>query len=415
MAKAIANPEPQVMIPKALGNLFRRAIDARKSDLRHAHFTDVLASAWETLRPFEKQEPLKEFANRFSGLRVDDLPEHDFDTEHGAAIGKDDVSYNLTDANPATIVKSEEDAEADFLLAIFSFMMELGGVRKYVRFIWNRYKEGKTELILCSLLTNTAIQLETISTLMHALWEDKAMVKAARGKQAFLPDIEHCVEEGVETELPETFCRIRRMLPCFQFVSEFMRTTGCFGNNEVTAGFEVVFRTETVPVWVAFGNQVPLDIQDELHLVLTRPLEEVQQHAREKVSEFEGRNLEQEPLRRDREGTRHLEARLGVYEFLILGDPFGQHTLPAYLRYDVTGSNIVSWNNFFKEPDNILRINPVRCRVLKYGVHLILHPYAVGFEMKSHVITSMIHLYAACRFAYPEDPVWPDMEYFLHH
>jgi hypothetical protein len=149
--------------------------------------------------------------------------------------------------------------------------------------------------------------------------------------------------------------------------------------------------------------------------VPTRPLEEVQQHAREKVSEFERRNLEQESLRRDREGTRHLEARLGVYEFLIIGDPFGQHTLPAYLRYDVTGSNIVSWNNFFKEPDNILRINPVRCGVLKYGVHLILHRYAVGFEMKSHVITSMIHLYAACRFAYPEDPVWPDMEYFLHH
>jgi len=56
-------------VPKALGNLFNRAIDGRRmctewytehlhgdasSNQRHNHFADILTAAWEFLRPLQE-------------------------------------------------------------------------------------------------------------------------------------------------------------------------------------------------------------------------------------------------------------------------------------------------------------------------------------------------------------------------
>ncbi|XXH01861.1 hypothetical protein Hte_008223 [Hypoxylon texense] len=514
MAKAIADFKPKVDIPKALDNLFSRAIDARRrftewyqrsshgeegSNKRHAHFTGVLNSAWEILRPFEpartshvkkrpadapKSEPVVALANRFSKLEVEQSHEVDFDTETSNSKPQDEDDYKLTDVAPVLIVKSEEDLEEDFLFAIFDFMQELAELRAYMRHTWLGYKKGIMELIMASLLTNTAIQLvrraeheldlmiqrpkkypasrypvwnfpdifmygtheedlagkgrdldsflkpsahcqvmgcghaelclsETFSALKHSLYEFNAM-----GGQCLLPGY------NPHHEVPETFARIKGMLPCFQGIAQAMAES--FASDEVTSGIGLMFASQTIPIWVAFAVQTLLDIQDELKDVPKKATQEVQQHARKMLASFRSRDFSHEPFSEAREGVQWLTTTLGAYELDVLGDNFRKTFTSGGMR-DQSGRTVpVSRNmdairgqpgvpEFLFEPDYFLRINPVKCGMLKYGLYLQPHNYAVQLEVAWRGITGMVHLYIACRSIFPDDPVWPDMEYFLSH
>ncbi|KAI4861932.1 hypothetical protein F4820DRAFT_41118 [Hypoxylon rubiginosum] len=514
MAKAIADFKPKLAIPKALDNLFSRAIDARRqftewyqrsshgeegSNKRHAHFTGVLASAWEILRPFEpartshvkkrpadapKPEPVATLANRFANLEVEQSCDVGVDTETSTSTGQED-DYKLTDVAPVTIVKSEEDLEEDFFFAIFAFMQELDEVRAYIRHTWLGYKKGIMELIVASLLTNTAIQLvrraeheldlmiqrpkkypasrypvwhfpdifiyatheedlakegrdldsfltpsaryhimgcshadlclsETFSALKHCLYE----FKARRGQSLLAGNVPH------HEKAPETFVRIKDMLPCFQGISRTMAEA--FASDEVTSGIGLMFDSQTIPIWVAFAVQALLDIQDELKAVPRKATQEVQQHTRNKLASFRSMDFNQEPFSQADRGTQWLAATLGAYELDVLGDNFRKKLISFDIR-DLSGRTVPFSHNmdavrglpgtheFMYEPDYFLRINPVKCGMLKYGLYLQPHNYAVQFEAGWRGVTGMVHLYIACRSIFPDDPVWPDMEYFLSH
>ncbi|KAK7948066.1 uncharacterized protein PG986_008952 [Apiospora aurea] len=180
MATTIANFNPRPSIPPALGRLFGRAINARRgctewyekyghgdieSNKRHKHFTNVLAEAWDTLRPFQtsnkkrtgpeakpdadtRKDVQLPFRNRFSELHVqetstdrDDMDEtSQADT---APESKQDASFKLPSITPVAIEKDEGDIEADFFFAIYVFL-------------------GDTDKLLLgvvSVLTNVAIHL----------------------------------------------------------------------------------------------------------------------------------------------------------------------------------------------------------------------------------------------------------------
>jgi hypothetical protein len=51
--------------------------------------------------------------------------------------------------------------------------------------------------------------------------------------------------------------------------------------------------------------------------------------------------------------------------------------------------------------------------MLKYDVYLQLHATGTGVESQVLMMSMLAHLYAACRFSYREDPVWPDMEFMM--
>lgn len=61
----------------------------------------------------------------------------------------------------------------------------------------------------------------------------------------------------------------------------------------------------------------------------------------------------------------------------------------------------------------LLRNHPLRCGMLKYNVYLQLHATGLGVERHARSISYLAHLYAACRFSYPDEPTWPDMEFLL--
>lgn len=65
--------------------------------------------------------------------------------------------------------------------------------------------------------------------------------------------------------------------------------------------------------------------------------------------------------------------------------------------------------------DEFLFYNPIRCGVLKYNLYLSTRQSACAFENQHLAMTSMAHVYMAGRLAFPDDPVWPDMEYFLQN
>lgn len=172
------------------------------------------------------------------------------------------------------------------------------------------------------------------------------------------------------------------------------------------------------------------------------------------------------------EGNQWLATTLGGYEQDVLGDYY-RKTLEN-LSYEDRSGNLISeaemstrLPHHMVEPDYFLRINPVKCGLLKYGIYLHprsrpsqvasednrrrdhqrspidiyrdrnqrlkfkdsqktkrtktslissdLHVYATKIENYWHGITSTMHLYVACRSTFPDDPAWPNMEYFLEH
>ncbi|KAH9908419.1 hypothetical protein F4778DRAFT_795844 [Xylariomycetidae sp. FL2044] len=528
MAKAIAEFRPKVNIPKALDNLFNRAIEARnictqwyrenahgdsESNDRHVYFTNVLKTAWETLRPSEQartshinkpapvvvaqsSEPgtFPSLLNHFSGLEIDhtlDLgPKTQSDCSDAGDSNKDNNhtdegdDYRLKDILPVSLAKNEEDTEYEFRFAIFSFMKELDRVRAVLRKVWSSYAGGVMELMCASLLTNTAIQLvrraeheldlmiqrpkkypdslyptstfpgilvyqchqhslldggrsldsllqplremalydceharlcmwETYNALNHSLWELEQ-----QGAQYLLSG-------NVNPNAPEKFRRIKSMLPDFQAVSQGMDK--CVASDEITLGLGTMFKTKKISIWVTFAVEVLLDAQDELRTVPRKALNEVQQHARIKFSELKSGKVSQAPFAEVEKAKECLASLMSSYESDVLGDNFRNHVRNPVdgMRNAESGltqnigldniSSILDLPHIITEPYHYLSINPVKCGLLKYGIYMQSHNYAAIFEGSWRGLTSMVHLYVACRSLYPEDPVWPDMEHFLHY
>lgn len=221
----------------------------------------------------------------------------------------------------------------------------------------------------------------------------------------------------------EISTRIKNMLPCFQAISYGM--AGAFASDEITSGLETMFKTQTISIWVAFGLQLLLDIQDGLRDNPEKPLKELQKHARWQLDIHKGRQFDQEPyvvrgeLSDDR-GFQQLTKILKDYEGDIFEDYFRRKLFAGTVKHPKTGQ-IVDIDDvgdsgapeFIKQRDYFLRINPVKCGMLKYGVYLHPHQNAIKFEEAWRGITGTLHLYIACRSLFPDQPVWPDMEFLI--
>ncbi|CAJ2501692.1 Uu.00g045450.m01.CDS01 [Anthostomella pinea] len=296
----------------------------------------------------EEPDPLIKLVNRFSGLQVEHSSDQGPEIEPSSPVEQDENDYKLTDLVPVTLIKSEEDIEEDFFFPIFTFLQEVDDVRSMVRQGWSGYREGRTELIFCSLITNTAIQLvrraehelglpierpKKYPSSAYPAWNfpgifiyenhQSSMIQNNVDLRSFLepsPGVaslgcshsELCLWETFTAlkhslweakpeavniccwEKRKTFRRIKSMLPCLQSISQGMAQS--FASDGITSGIGAMFKTRSIPVWTAFGMEMLLDIQDELQTVPQKALKEVQRHTRTKISEFRSKKLDQQPF-----------------------------------------------------------------------------------------------------------------------
>lgn len=408
--------------------------------------------------------------NRFAGLQIKDL-DHVPDATEGeknpspsssAPASASGDPYRLPENGPAAIIRDEDDIEADFFFAVLSFCLEIMQVRAFTQRIWASYRKGGMELIQATLLTNTAIllvrqaenELEGIIERPRAypaskypvwtlpgiiLWHEHDLVDqnvrmddyVKVSAELFTINCEHgelffwdafnalkaCAHHitrrpknvilhdlsSAYRSISDTQRRIFRLFPLFQLTTLALPRDQ--GNEEVSRAIRTICESQTIPIWAAFSIQALLDIQDELADEPRKAVEELQQHTREAVGEFRAVRTEDFQFLYDRKPIEYLKGVLGTLEDIALKDKYGRNLKVISQRdpTQYTGS----------EPDAFLRQNPLRCGMLKYDLYLQLHKHALEHEGKSRWLTNMMHVYVACRSVYPDDPVWPDMEWVL--
>ncbi|KAI1332520.1 hypothetical protein F5Y16DRAFT_394591 [Xylariaceae sp. FL0255] len=99
------------------------------------------------------------------------------------------------------------------------------------------------------------------------------------------------------------------------------------------------------------------------------------------------------------------------YKVTLLEQPKPMPTITSDMTNEP--NNIRAMLQSFMHPKPMLKYNPVQCDILKYHLFQQLHDQAVTFDNALLMMTDMIHLYVACRLSFPEDPVWPDMEFLI--
>ncbi|KAH9909765.1 hypothetical protein F4778DRAFT_13067 [Xylariomycetidae sp. FL2044] len=249
------------------------------------------------------------------------------------------------------------------------------------------------------------------TTLNHSLYEAKHL-----GRKAIAP-------VHIREDAPEYYNRIKEILPCLQHISMSMGDS--FANDEITSGIGHIFKTWTIPIWTVFATQLLLDIQDSTHEVPHRAIHEVKLSAGLVLWSFKNQDHDQEPYTADRRRMTWLSSVMSAYELDISGDNFRKTAMAASAMKDSRGnsrkfkeeylSNAPGVPEHLLKPDYFLHCNPLKCGLLKYGIYLQRHNASVQLEYTWRGICQMVHLYTATRSVYPNDPVWPDMEFFLQY
>ncbi|KAK6070962.1 hypothetical protein SCUP515_08179 [Seiridium cupressi] len=183
-----------------------------------------------------------------------------------------------------------------------------------------------------------------------------------------------------------------------------------FSVDEVTRGVRIGVETNTVPAWAVLGFQSLLDIQQILGEELDSPMIDLTVNVSEMKQRWDtdiesGKlfpNVGPKPPH-----IRALRAFLAEMEGAILEDGFRQA-----LMNSLDPMTLMMISRYLKEPF-ALKQNPVLSGLLDYTLYIQLHNRAIDMDTGLLVMTPILHLYRACRLAYPEAPAWPDMEFVM--
>ncbi|KAK8087177.1 hypothetical protein PG994_002151 [Apiospora phragmitis] len=209
----------------------------------------------------------------------------------------------------------------------------------------------------------------------------------------------------------ETYRRVRELLPGFQITAiEFVNS---FANDEITRGVFEMFKSSTLPIWAVFGIHLLLDMQDILGVTSSaQPLEELQSHTHNmpEVTDFETY-----PFGTTADNHKSImtwtSIRQREFKKIVLEDDIRQRVsqvpVPEAVKSKFMKMDCIQEENWF------LRRHPLRCGLLKYHLYFLFHCAGIRFGESSWGLSALIHVYAACRRLYPDDPVWPDMELYL--
>jgi hypothetical protein len=172
-----------------------------------------------------------------------------------------------------------------------------------------------------------------------------------------------------------------------------------FATDEVIRGIQYAFDTHTVPIWVSFGLQVFLDIQEIMgNDGLTSTFTELQDTVRSCVKEH-GENIDftnpfaSVPLAMK---SSELQHNLDEIQHWTLDDYLGQATKRNMMSMD-THPNL---SKMITEEDYLLRNHPLRCGTHKHDLYLQLQAYGILFEKSTWLMTMLAHGYVACQLAF---------------
>jgi hypothetical protein len=168
--------------------------------------------------------------------------------------------------------------------------------------------------------------------------------------------------------------------------------------DEITRGVEVMLESPTVPVWLTFGMQVLLDVQDILH-------------ATHSWTPFEDLHICM---------AAEILAQKALHDNWLL--PFimtsSASSEPSQTLDDMRKLNtmrLLRHKYLANGTSDALKHNPIRCGLLKYDLYLDRRGQGLPLEEATNQICMMAHLYVATRTLHPEAPKWPDMELAIHH
>lgn len=195
MTEAIVSHEPKVTVPEYVMLAFSRAIRLRRKETgfvksygasteksqqghsTHMHFTEnVLGKVHDLLRPLASQyasqnspavgvavevtdEPTFSISNKLTSLSVADQQELVVDA---ANLSPDLLSVDVE--------FGDAEIEGEFFLAIEVFMEDVWFLRQYIQQTWEMYWSSYLENTVCSLFTNTAIDLIRLAEKTWLAW-----------------------------------------------------------------------------------------------------------------------------------------------------------------------------------------------------------------------------------------------------
>ncbi|KAI4680239.1 uncharacterized protein J4E88_006131 [Alternaria novae-zelandiae] len=296
---------------------------AKLEDEGHNHFINILSRVQEILRPLVpvaraiKPEKSNGVDNRFKKLTVEEVAD---------TSPKENVEQQATlpPVVTADIEQSEEEAEEEFFFAIHSFLAGIHEIQDVVQDSWFKTQDFNRDLMASALLTNTAIDLVrraesefdlnlkrpsrypvskfpvwSLPALLyhhyHPLPDDVKIHKVVvpsdvsiqfnedeydkiHANWCFWPaytGLRFCVNrikkfpylDANEDELQaigaDSVPQIRRT---FELAKGFRVYTSAhqrfWAQDEVTRGMKIMFTDKAIPIWVTFGIQTLLDIQD---------------------------------------------------------------------------------------------------------------------------------------------------------
>lgn len=190
-----------------------------------------------------------------------------------------------------------------------------------------------------------------------------------------------------------------------------IKSTSTFALDEVSRGIRHASTTSTVPIWATFGIQTLLGIQDVWGTTTDKACKDFQAHV-QYASKMLVNDLESAhpfpAMGNTKNHTGQAITILNEIKDRALKDLFGSmlRQQPAVHTRPVLGG-------ISREPGYLMKHHPLRSGMLKYDTCLQLHSTGTGAKSQMKMAFSLAHLYAACRFSYPNDPVWPDMEFML--
>jgi hypothetical protein len=153
-----------------------------------------------------------------------------------------------------------------------------------------------------------------------------------------------------------------------------------WAQDEVTRGMKLMFTDHCIPIWVTFGIQTLLDIQD------------INDY---RMGEGKGYNVPYNHLR------ARLDTELDAWrlEFKEWKPPFssqlGKDTR-SWQECSLRRGNIGVYHDLIEHNDiPAIKFNPIRCGLMNYDLYLQLHECGFHLEMFSGLASVLGHLYTA--------------------
>lgn len=185
----------------------------------------------------------------------------------------------------------------------------------------------------------------------------------------------------------------------------------------LSRGVKFMLETSTIPIWVVFAFQVAIDTEKELlpsHKTKHAPqsndllhIAEIRDHRNSKLQEYDDIDF------KELKSNPHVEYAESMIQ-QTNDDVAGITYKRAAMSYLSAASPLRS-HPVFTIPDTFLQGNPIRAGMVKYSTYIPAHMAAARLEQEQFSILPLIHVYNAGRLAFPDDPIWPDMEYLLQN